>query len=256
MSLTKAFFIFSITIIVSCSGSKEVVYFQESQQNESIQLKSQESIKYKVGDKLNIQVFSEDPEASAPFNRIQTNTADNSGGQPILGSNFYTIDELGNIIFPVVGTIKVEGMNKVSLQQAIVKKLAPYLKDPSVSVSLKNFKITILGEVNNPGTYIVEEDKISIIEAIGLAKDLKIKGKRTDITVVRNVGDEKMFYKLDITSKDIFSSPAYQLVQNDVVYISPNKAGVRAAKDNNFRRVLTTTSSVLSVVLSVLLLTR
>lgn len=254
MYLKKIMCIVGITtsMLLSCTSSKEVVYFQESQHLEKVVLEPKKALMYNSGDRLRIQVFSPDPEAALPFNRNRINIEEESNSTPFTS---YVIDEDGYIIFPILGKIRAKGLTRKKLEEGLEKKLLPYINEPTVSIQFESFKITVLGQVNNPGTFVIPEEKVTIIDAIGLAKDLNIKGKRNNITVIREGEKEKTYYKVDLTSKSLFLSPAYLLAPNDVVYVEPNKSGVRASNDISFNRVLTATSSVLSVILSVLLLT-
>jgi len=251
--------IFSLVLLIfSCKTPKDVVYFQNSKNGETINVNNNFTTKYRSGDILSIFVSAPETEIAKPFNLGKTPTASSIESSPNNTSSDpeYLVDTEGNIDFPIIGLIKVLNLNRIEVQKLIQKKLKPYINTPTVSVNLKNFKITILGEVSNPGTFSVPNERISIIEALGLAKDLNIKGKRTNITVIRENKTNKSYYKLNLTSKDIFSSPAYFLAQNDVIYVEPNKAQVKSSEDKNWTQVLTSISSVLSIALSIIALSR
>ena len=116
--------------------------------------------------------------------------------------------------------------------------------------------MTILGEVNNPGPFNIANERITLLEAIGLAGDLGIKGKRTNITVIREQDDVQTVHKVDLTSKEIFNSPVYYLAQNDVVYVEPNESQIKTSKNNNWPRILTSVTSVLGIIISVIAITQ
>jgi len=160
------------------------------------------------------------------------------------------------IEFPVIGTLKIAGLSNVEVKEMIKGKLKEYINDPIVSVKLENFRVTILGEVSNPGPITIENERITLIEALGLAGDLGIQGRRTNITVIREENNTQIIHKVDLTSKGIFNSPVYYLAQNDIVYVEPNESKVKASKTSNWPLVLTSVTSVLGIVISVIAITQ
>ena len=124
------------------------------------------------------------------------------------------------------------GLTRVAFAEGLTSKVSAYVKNPIVNVRIANYKITVLGEVNKPGTYFIEDEKISILEALGLAGDMTIFGKRDDIVIIREIEGKKNYARLDIRKADIFRSDYYYLQQNDVVVIAPNKARVKRAGAN------------------------
>ena len=196
-------------------------------------------------DMLSIVVTSKNPELSAMFNLPTVSyqsgseiTAGESTAQQLMG---YVVDEEGFIDFPVIGKIKVSGMNRWELQDKIKNEISDrnLLKDMVVTVEFMNFKISILGEVKTPGSYSIEGDKVTILEAISMAGDLTIYGQRDNVYVIREDGDERTTYKIDLRSTSLFDSPAYYLKQNDIVYVQPNKvrAGQSTINENNMKSV-------------------
>ncbi|MDY6001783.1 MAG: polysaccharide biosynthesis/export family protein [Candidatus Cryptobacteroides sp.] len=196
-------------------------------------------------DQLSIVVSSKDPELAASFNLPVASyqagseiTATSYGNQRLLG---YVVDNDGDIDFPILGTIHVAGLNRWELSRLIKGELEDreLLKGAVVTVEFMNFMISVLGEVNSPGSYSVSGDKITILQALSLAKDLTIYGKRDNITVIREQNGKRESYKIDLRSKNLFDSPAYYLQQNDVVYVEPNKVRARQStlNENNVRSV-------------------
>jgi len=229
--------VITVILLNSCKTPVDVVYFQNSTNNERVQLLNTFESKLKSNDIVSIYVSAPDMDAVRPFNVSQGLTIDaesssgsSGGGQ---SPSEYLIDYNGNIEFPVLGKLKLEGLTRVQVQDLIKEKLKTYINNPIVSVRLKNFKITILGEVRNPGSYVISEDRVSVIEALGLAGDLTIKGKRQNVMVIREEGNEKVYYKIDLTSKTIFNNPGYYLTQNDVVYVEPNETKVKSAQTSD-----------------------
>lgn len=239
---------------VACGTPKDVSYIQNAEANEKIEIPTNPTLLYKPNDILNISVSASDPEAALAFNKNN-----NSGDTETMASeakSLYLIDENGNIEFPVLGTLKVGNLTSVEVKLLLKDLLKTYIKNPIVSVKLDNFKITILGEVSSPGTFIIDDERISILESIGLAGDLGIQGKRTNVTVLRMENGQQIVHKLDLTSKELFNSPAYYLAQNDVVYVEPNKHRAKASKNNEWPRILTAGTSVIGIIISIIAITR
>ena len=226
---------------VSCVNTKKIVYFNNVQDTT---LKSTdvniESVIQK-NDLLNISVSSLNPEASLVFNlpnqaasvsslSVATNPNGMSGSS---GGNLqqpmgYLVSAEGTIKFPVLGTIQAAGFTKKQLEQSIANSLTEkkLLTDPIVNVRFLNFRVTVLGEVARPTTINVGNEKISILEALGLAGDLTIYGKRDNVLLIREDGPNKIIHRIDLNSEKILNSPYYYLKTNDVVYVEPNKTKV------------------------------
>jgi len=194
-------------------------------------------------DQLSIIVTSRDPKMAVPFNlSVSTfytgSELSSSGGasQRITG---YVVNNEGDITFPSLGSVHVAGLNRWELQDLIKDKLADegLLRDAVVTVEFLNFKVSVLGEVTAPGTYSVTGDKITIFQALALARDLTIYGQRENVQVIREQNGRRHIYTLDLTNSDIFKSQAYYLQQNDVVYVTPSKvrAGQGEINENYFK---------------------
>jgi len=237
--------IFSL-IFTSCVSNKKMLYFQDVEGVETPTVLENYEPKIQKGDLLNINVSAIDAEAALPFNLYET---------PVVGtytSNlkplYYLVNTDGDIQFPVLGTLKVAGFTSKELTKHLNEQLASYINKPIVNIRLTNFKITVLGEVTKPGTYPVANERISIIEAIGLAGDLTIQGKRTTVTLVREVQGERKFVTIDLTNKKLFNSPYYYLAQNDVIYVEPNKTKINSsAVGSNAGLILSSISTLISL---------
>ena len=250
MKTHRIFIAFVILCLYACKAPTDVVYFQDTANKEEVKVFSSYQPKLKPNDIISIYVSAADMDAARPFNMSQgLNLDSNSGGASNQNASEYLIDYDGNIEFPVLGKLKLSGLTRVQVQDMLKAKLKTYINNPIVAVRLKNFKITVLGEVRSPGSYVIQEDKASIIEAIGLAGDLSLQGKRDNITVIREEGDKKVYYKLDLTSKNIFDKPGYYLAQNDVIYVEPNRTKVKKSRvrDINTSIVYSTIGVLLSV---------
>ena len=183
---------------------------------------------YKPNDLLTINVSGLDPDAVKPFNLpvvAYSNSVISAEGN--LKMQTYLIDINGNIEFPVLGTIRLEGLTRTKATASLKEKLTEYIKDPIVNIRLANFTITVIGEVNNPGTFTIQDERISLIEALGLAGDLTIHGKRENVFLIREDNGVKRFTKFDLTSIKVVNSRNYYLTQNDVLYVEPNKASAK-----------------------------
>lgn len=238
----------------SCKAPLDVAYFQDTKNAEEItSINSFEPI-FKSDDVISITVSAADMDTARPFNLSQGLELSSSTGSNASNvnerSNNYLIDSDGNIEFPVLGSLKVGGLTRIKLKKMLKAKLKTYINDPIVSVRLQNFKITVLGEVNRPGTYSILNERLTVIEAIGMAGDLTIKGKRQNVLVIRESDSLKTYHKIDLTSKNIFNLPAYYLTQNDVVYIEPNTSQTRRSRTND--NTLGVAFSAISIVLSAL----
>lgn len=247
-----------LVFVFSCKTPENVVYFQDSSNLEKISSTNSFTPVFKVDDIVSIFVSAADMDAAIPFN-IKQGTSINDGlaGGTSSGNSTeptYLIDEEGNIDFPVLGSIKIAGLTRVQVKNLIKEKLKIYINDPIVNVRLKNFKITVMGEVVRPGSYNVPNERVTIIEALGLAGDMTIKGKRDNVMVIRENDGENTYHRLDLTSKNIFESPVYYLAQNDVLYVEPNVSRIKESKsrENTIGVVISIISVVLSVVTLIL----
>ena len=233
------------TAFVSCNPEtyKKINYLQDVEENTSMSMTVNKGIIIQPQDQLSIIVTSRDPKMAVPFNlSVSTfytgSELSTSGGasQRITG---YIVDNAGDINFPSLGDIHVSGLNRWELQDLIRNKLSDsgLLKDAVVTVEFLNFKVSVLGEVTSPGTYTVTGDKITIFQALALARDLTIYGQREDVRVIREQNGQRQIFVLNLTDSGIFSSPAYYLQQNDVVYVTPSKvrAGQGEINENYFK---------------------
>lgn len=221
----KIFSCILVMQLTSCKTREKLVYFQSSEKDSTVQGQSNYTPVFKADDFLSIVVTGEDPDAVLPFNlpSVGISPSVNQGytvGNPSqLG---YLIDANGNVTLPFLGAIKLAGLNRMEATELIQNKLKDFLKNPVVLIQIQNYKITVLGDVRNPGTFKIPNERITILEAIGLAGDMRMTGTRNNVLVIRDENGKKTEYRLDLTSKDLFNSPVYYLAQNDVVYIEPN----------------------------------
>ena len=212
-----------IVLLASCSSQKKVTYFNDLGAGSSVAIAPMQEIKLKPGDKFSVHVNSKDKELVAPLNLSLTSQT--SGTQQTQLA--FTVDREGNIDFPQLGTIHVEGMTRDDLAKHLKKEIVGnrIALDAVVLVEFKNHQISILGEVGKPGKYNIEKDYITILDAISMAGDLTIQGQRNNITVLREEQGQQKAYSINMNdAAQLHSSPVYYLQQNDIVYVEPNKA--------------------------------
>ena len=245
-----------IAFLASCSAPKEVLYLQDiaSIKEENID-KNYEVIIHK-DDLLAILVNSKDPELALPFNMPVVTYqigAQTTAQQRLLG---YLVDQNGDIDFPILGKIHVEGLTRMQVTELIKQKLMSedLIKDPIVTVQFLNFKVSVMGEVTRPGTFDISGDRITLLEALSMAGDLTIYGRRDRVAVIREKDGKRRILYHDLRSSDIFQSACYYLQQNDIVYVEPNKAktGQSRINSNNSVGVWLSAVSVLASITSLM----
>lgn len=218
-------------LMASCLNTRKAVYFDGLKDGTiSSNTPVPETIIEK-NDLLNISVTSLNPDASAIFNATNVYNY-NMNGTGVTSLMGYLVNTEGTIQFPILGAIKAAGLSKEQLKETITKKLLDQklLTDPIVTVRFLNFRVTVLGEVSRPGMLSVPNEKISLLEAIGLAGDLTIFARRDNVLVIReNENGDKVIKRIDLNSTELLSSPYYYLQSNDIVYVEPNKSKVASA---------------------------
>ena len=232
--LKKQYLIVVLTILstISCTHKKNMIYFQGKLGNAEMNKSNNPLLK--SDDLLSITVLGIDEQAIKPFNLPLANNNQNNGGyaQGAPSPTGYLIDSEGNIDFPVIGKIKLSGLTRSAAIDILKEQLKPYLNNPTILIRILNYKITVLGEVRNPGTFTIPNERITLLEAIGIAGDLQITGVRKNVLVIRDSDGKKTETRVDLTTNELFSSPVYYLQQNDVVYVEPNRAKVNSSVVN------------------------
>jgi polysaccharide export outer membrane protein len=230
--LTLTALLCALTLLQSCVSTRGAVYFNEL--NESEFHSSVESLEPMVqqGDLLSISVNSRNPEATLVFNSpnmlvTQASTVSGSMAQ----ASGYLVDEDGFIQFPFLGNIKAAGLSKKELKEFITSELArqKLLVDPIVNIRYLNYRVSVLGEVARPSVLNIPNEKVTLLEALGLAGDLTIYAKRDNVLLIREEGGKKKITRIDLTSNELFTSPHYYLKSNDIIYVEPNKTKVASA---------------------------
>ena len=219
--------------------------------NEAIQQESLYDAKIMPKDLLTIVVSCTSPELAAPFNLIVASPSNLSVSntvtttQPVLQA--YLVDNEGKISFPVLGELKLGGLTKKEAEQMIVDKLKPYIKEtPIVTVRMVNYKISVIGEVTRPGTFTISNEKVNLLEALAMAGDMTVYGLRDNVRLIREDSNGKQqIITLDLNKAETILSPYYWLQQNDIIYVTPNKAKARNSDIGNSTSLWFSATSIL-----------
>lgn len=227
----------AVLLFASCRTTENLTYFSDASRDSLVAFQAQFSKGIQNNDLLGIYVESETPESTKQYNQETNKIAvvdgvvinPGNGSQAVTG---YLVNAEGDITFPVLGKLHVLGMTHAELARYIENRLMTegHIKDPSVTVKLMNFKVSVLGEVAHPGQLIVDGERLTIFEALSMSGDLTIYGQRTNVSIVREENGQRTIGRVDLTSKDIFNSPYYYLHQNDVVFVEPNDKRKRSAE--------------------------
>lgn len=214
-------------MIASCGSVKKIAYFQGIDDAAVERNVGSYEMRIRPDDNLYISIGTLNPDAAAMFNPADTSSAITSPEAVQLKG--YLVDREGYIEYPVLGRVKLGGMTKAEAAEYLRGAVADYIKNPTVNIRFLNFKVTLLGEVAKPGTYDVKSDRITLLEALGMAGDMTIYGKRKNILVCRDNNGQKQYARVDMTSPEVFESEFYYLQQNDVIYVQPNSARASSA---------------------------
>ena len=246
--------VLAVGLFASCASSKKVVYLQDVDVNKRIKAECEYKTVIHTDDLLSIIVSCDDLESALPFNTPMIGLGrevNTTSTQQI--PRGYLVDKNGEIDFPVLGKLKVVGISRNELAEMLKEKLSEYLKNPIVTIQFLNFKVTVLGEVRNPGSYKVNSERISILDALGMAGDLQINAKRKNVLVMREDGNEKVFSRVDLTSSELLHSPFFYLQQNDVVYVEPSRGRIVGGNAGTFLPYILSSVSTFVAVLALII---
>jgi len=245
-----------IALTSSCVSNKKIAYFQDIQTINQAKLENAISFTeptIQPDDILSINIFTLNPQSGAIVNQ--------AASTPTLGGNTNTslstqntgflVDKNGDIELSLVGKIKVSGFTTYQARELIREKVSVFYKEPNIQLRFANFKVSVLGEVNAPSAYTLPNEKVSVLDALSLAGDLTIYGRRDNILIVRDNNGKKEFARLDLNSSSIFSNPFYYLKQNDVIYVEPNKRKVSASNSAQIQTIGVIASVVSVIVLAI-----
>ena len=250
---------FSAFAFFSCKSYKEIAYFQDITTDSLIKMADNFRAPITANDALIITVSSPNPVAVSVYNPpvVSPQPAGDTKLMSTMQMLSYKVNEKGYIQFPGIGELKVAGLTTEEVEALIAEKIEPYVSEPLVKVQIEGNKVTVMGEVTAPGTYDIPNERITLLEALGMAKDLTIYGRRDNVLVVRETEKgEAEFYRLDLTKSETFTSPAFYLKKNDVVYVEPNHSRKANSSYNSNKQfnvsVISTIVSGISVITSLL----
>lgn len=229
-----------ILLLASCGVHERYAYLGDAPRNESIAVNSTYTSTIYPDDRLYIYVYSQTPESAMPFNE-ETNRSDYSASRSYINSSKqqfspkgYLVGSDGTIIYPLLGTLSTKGMTTDSLAHELERRLkeSHYVSDAIVTVSLMNFRVTVIGEVKVPQQLHADGSRMTIFEAIAQCGDITMDGVRSNVMVIRTDSAGQRAFAMDLTSRTVFDSPCYYLQQNDIVYVTPTEKKKRRAYRN------------------------
>jgi len=223
-------FAFLLLVLISCTTKKDILYFQDIKDKPQTEVIYTQN-KIQVNDILTITVSAINSDSALPFNSKFYNVASTNNSENSMKLNGYLVTNKGDISFPVLGNIQVLGKTTNEIEDLIEKILIDQgqLSNPTVIVRLTNAKITILGDIGNPGTYPYYEQNLTLLQALGYAGDLSIFGKRNDILIIREQDGKRTYGHIDMRKTDWFDSEYYYIKQNDIIYVNPNGPKIKSA---------------------------
>lgn len=236
-------------LAVSCASTKKIAYFQELEQTEVHRQIDEYQVRIMPNDNLYISVSALNMDAVQIFNTTGSNSYPSSLSSDMLNISGYLVDNDGYINYPAIGKVKLGGLTKAEATGLMTEKISEYIVDPTVNIRYLNYKVTVLGEVTRPGSYPIKDERVSILEALGMAGDLTIYGKRDNVLVCREINGTKFYERIDLTSPKVFESDYYYLQQNDIVYVQPNKA---RSGSSSYNQNLSIGISVISLIVTII----
>lgn len=244
---------FALSFLLSCSGNRNLVYFSDfgtlDAQTQATLSKSKEPV-ISNGDILSISVSSLNPAADVPFNR--TSIVNASSGSTTSDAG-YLVNENGVIDFPILQSVAIGGLTKSEAKNKLTELLKQYLSEPIVNIRYLNYRITVIGEVNNPSSFLVPSERISVLEALGLAGDLTVYGKRDNVLLIKEEDGVRKSIRMNLNDNAVLNSPYFYLEPNDIVYVEPVKSKKAQASltRSNITLVLAIISTVSLVFLNI-----
>ena|ERR1700733_9041649 len=239
------------TVLTSCTSIKDIPYLKDiPDSTKAILIKDapyQDPL-IQPNDILSVTIITIDPTTSVPVNQASimpvsaSSTASPTAPGLVAG---LLVDKNGNISLPILGTVKVGGLTTAQAKQSVKTEADKYYKETDVQVRFVNFSVTVIGEVMHPSTFVVPNERVSVLDAIGMAGDMTVYGRRENVMIIRDINGKKEVARLDLNSSNIFQSPYFYLRQNDVVYVEPNKSKAIQA-DAEQTRIITIAASILT----------
>ncbi|TKB97637.1 polysaccharide biosynthesis/export family protein [Pedobacter cryophilus] len=253
--MNRFYIFYSFCLILlssSCAPRRNLVYFSDLSNktgNDQLIIADTEP-KIQTNDLLSVTINTLSSESNILFSS-NTNNINKSG---YFEKDGYRVDKEGNINLPVAGLIPLKGLTLEQAQQRMVKTLSNYVKNPIVNIQFQNFRITVIGEVNNPATFNIPNEQINLLEALGMAGDLTVYGKRENVLVIREIDGKRTIVRMNLNNRDVLNSPYFYLKQNDVIYVEPDKSkSIEYSPNNRLMPLVVATISAIAVLSTALL---
>lgn len=245
-----------LSLTSSCVSNKKIAYFQDIKSINQAKLDSATAFTEPIiqtDDILSINVFTLNPLTGAVVNQAAATPAlgGNTNSSLTTQNTGFLVDKNGEVELSLIGKVKVVGLTTYQARELIREKASAVYKQPNVQLRFANFKVSVLGEVNAPSAYTLPNEKVSILDALSLAGDLTIYGRRENVLIIRDNNGKKEFARLDLNSSNIFNSPFYYLKQNDVIYVEPNKRKVSASNSAQIQTIGVIASVISVIVLAI-----
>lgn len=239
-----------ILTFCSCAQRRNLVYFSDlAKQTDEVSLQDK-SVKIQQNDRLRIKITSLSQESNSLFTADRPNEVADANAE----TTGYRVNKDGTVTLPVVGNVRVEGLTLAQAQDVLTEKLTKYVKEPIVEVQLLNFKITVIGEVNKPSSIVVPGDNINLLEALGMAGDMTVYGKRDNVLIIREEDGKRVMKRLDLNQADILNSEYFNLKQNDIVYVEPDKSkAIEYSSSTRIMPIVIASISAVAVLLTAIL---
>ena len=251
--------VFVVFLTYACAAYKDIVYFQNIGESDLVPQTADYEAVIQRDDRLSIVVSGPDKSVTAPYNLTLSDYATGGVGttNPESATLSYLVDKDGDIEFPILGRIHVAGMTRTQLVDYLTREIGKDVLNPVIYVSFKNYKITVLGEVLNPGTYTMDSERISILQALGRAGDLKLTAKREGILLLREVDGKQRHYVIDLKDAGLLDSPFFYLQQNDVLVVpaSPTRVKTATTATGIWSVALTSVTTTIALITMILSLT-
>lgn len=235
MNRVHCLLLLAVLLTSSCGVTKKTVYFNDMADTTGVR-------------KLTPAVFEEPVILPDDIVRIQVQTLAPEAPVTDAASVNYLVDKEGFVQLPLIGALKIAGLTTIQARELVREKAAKYYQSPTVQLQLTNFKVTVLGEVARPAVYTMPNERVTLLDVLGLAGDLTIYGKRSNVLLVRSTGPQKEFVRFNLNSSSIYQSPYFYLKQNDMIYVEPGKGKI-AANNTGRTQAIAIIGSVVSVLI-------
>lgn len=251
--MNKLFSVLLLFVLLSsCASRKDFVYLQSSG-SISDEVYEKFAPKIQAEDMITITVSAADLKATLPFNQQSPYQLQAGASTDFAFKPTFLVNDHGEIDYPVLGKIKLGGLTRLQAIDYLKERLKRYIIEPSVNLTFANFKVTVLGEVNRPGSYTLPQERITVFEALGLAGDMTIRGLRKNVLLLREQNGKKSVHRIDLTTDSVMASPYYYLAQNDVVYVEPNASQIRGSSLGQNTNVLISISSLVITIVAIII---